>query len=148
MATTAHTIEINASPERVWEMLTTLRYGHLWLAGVTAVQKMSTPDVGPDTTFDMVQAGSTRTAWTVSTWEPPQQLRFSTAEDDAHYSFSLEPTPHGTQVTMEYQKTGRGLGRLLPATGQRRMVQGSLARLKELITFNRDIALIHGVGDE
>ncbi len=148
MATIAYTVEINASPERVWDMLTALRYGHLWLAGVTAVQKISTPDVRLNTTFDIVQAGSTRTAWIVSAWEPPQQLRFSAAEADAHYSFTLEPTQTGTQLTMEYQKTARGLGRLLPAAGQRRFVQSSLARLKELISFNRDIALIHGVGDE
>jgi len=148
MATIAHSVEINASPERVWEMLTALRYLHLWLGDVAAVQKISMPNVQADTTFDLVQAGSTRTSWTVSAWQPPQQLRFSTAEGDTQYSFMLEPTAHGTQLTMEYQKTARGLGRLLPAAGQRRLVQSSLARIKELITFNRDIALIHGVGDE
>jgi uncharacterized protein YndB with AHSA1/START domain len=148
MATIAHTVEINALPERVWDMLTALRYGHLWLADVAGVRNISTVCVQAGTTFEMARGGAQGVVWTVSEWQPPHQLRFSTADGDAHYSFMLEPTPTGTLLTMEYHKTAHGLGRLLPAGGQRRLVRSSLARLNELIAFNRDIALIHGVGDE
>lgn len=148
MPIVADTITIDAAPERVWDMLTALRYGHLWLADVVRVPKISTPSIALDTTFDLVRAPSAKTTWVVSTWQPVQHVGFSTVDGDAHYRFTLEPTNMGTQLTMEYQKTPRGLGRLLPAAAQRRLVQTSLARLRELIVFNRDIALIHGVGDE
>lgn len=148
MPTIADKIEINVPPQRVWELLTALRYAHLWLADATRIQAISTADVGAGTTFEMVRGGSTPAAWIVSAWQPPQQLCFSTTDGDTQYSFTLEPTQTGTLLTMEYQRTGRGLSRLLPVAGQRRLVQRSLARLRDLITFNRDIALIHGVGDE
>jgi uncharacterized protein YndB with AHSA1/START domain len=148
MPTAADTYTIDAAPERVWDMLTALRYAHLWLADVTGVREISTADVGEGTTFDLLRALSAKTTWVVNTWQPVQHVGFSTLDGDTHYRFTLEPTDTGTQLTMEYQKTARGLGRLLPAAAQRRLVQSSLARLKELIVFNRDIALIHGVGDE
>ena len=148
MPTIADTITINAAPERVWDMLTALRYGHLWLADVARVQAISTPEITLDTTFDLVRAGSAKTTWVVSIWQSVQHVGFSTVDGDAHYRFTLEPTDTGTKLMMEYQKTSRGLGRLLPAATQRRLVNTSLARLRDLIAFNRDIALIHGVGDE
>jgi len=148
MPTIADTISINAAPERVWDMLTTLRYGHLWLADVASVQAISTSSIALGTTFDLVRAGSARTTWVVSTWQPVQHIGFSTLDGDAHYRFTLEPTDTGTLLTMASQRSPRGLARLLPAATQRRLVQASLARLKELIVFNRDIAPIHGVGDE
>lgn len=148
MPTITDAITINAAPDRVWDMLTALRYLHLWLAGVARVQALSTPPTALDTQFDLVRVGSAQTTWVVSAWQPVQHVGFSTVEGDAHYRFTLEPTGTGTLLTMETQRSLRGLARLLPAATQRRLVTTSLARLKELIVLNRDIALIHGVGDE
>lgn len=148
MPTLADTTSIDAAPDRVWDMLTAIRYLHLWLADVARVQAISTPEPALDTTFDLVRAGSAKTTWVVSTWQPVQHVGFSTVNGDAHYRFTLEPTDTGTLLTMASERSPRGLARLLPAATQRRLVNTSLARLKELIVFNRDIALLHGVGDE
>ena len=148
MPTIADTISINAAPERVWDLLTALHYAHLWLADVVRVQAISTSPIALDTRFDLVRAGSAKTTWVVSTWQLVQHVGFSAVDGAAHYHFTLEPTDTGTLLTMDLQRSRRGLARLLPAATQRRQVQSSLARLKELIVFNRDIALIHGVGDE
>lgn len=147
MPTIAEHVDIHASPERVWDMLAALRYLHLWLADVAGMQAINTAPVGNGTTFELMRGG-TRAAWTVSMWQPPHLLRFSTVNNDAHYEWTLEPTQTGTQLTMRYERTARSFSRLLPGGSQRRAVHTSLARLNELITFNRDIALIHGVGDE
>ena len=40
------------------------------------------------------------------------------------------------------------LDRFMPAVSRRRALQGSLARLQELIALKGDIKLLQGIGDE
>jgi uncharacterized protein YndB with AHSA1/START domain len=143
------TIDIHASPERVWDMVTALRYLPLWLEGIASVSAISTPESAAGATFELTRKGSSaRGSWIVAEWNPGQFVRLTEYRHDLHYIFELAPIAGGAQLTLTYRWPQRGLAKLLPPTAQRRLVQRSLTKLKELMDFNRDIALLHGIGDE
>ena len=149
MATVYDQIELNAPPERVWAMITALRYLQLWFADVAAVEAISTPHTAAGTRFELRRAnGHAREPWMVAEATPLQHLRFSSMRADVHWIFTLESAGQRTRLTLEYRWRTRGIERFLPHGAQQRLVRNSLTRLNELIVFNRDIALLHGVGDE
>lgn len=138
-----------AMPVRTWEMITALRYLHLWFADVEAVASISTHDVQQGTTFVVTSANAKNHRWIVAECQPPQRLCFHEKDRDAHWIFDLESSEQGTFVSLTHQWSPSGLAaRLMPSTFVHRIVRESLYRLKELIDFNRDIALLHGIGDE
>jgi hypothetical protein len=150
MPSVRNSTAINAAPQRVWDMVTALRYLPLWLANVAAVSAISMPEAAAGTKFELTRPNSALPeAWIVAEWQPLQLLRLTACHHDLHWIAALEPVAQGMQVALEYRWPQRGLAaRILPPTAQRRLVERSLSQLKELIDFNRDIALLHGIGDE
>ena len=145
-----HSVDIRvATPARIWEMITALRYLHLWFADVEEVTSVNSLDIQIGTTFSVTCARAKDHTWTIAEWQPLQCLCFGEQDRATRWIFDLEPTEQGTRVALAHQWARRGFAaRVFPSTSQHRLVSESLIRLKELIDFNRDIALLHGIGDE
>ncbi|HEX6290458.1 MAG TPA: SRPBCC family protein [Herpetosiphonaceae bacterium] len=152
MPVAQHDITLHAPPDRVWAFIIALRYLPLWLSDVAAVQAISTSQTQAGTTFEIVRAGGRGMVehWIVLDWEPPRSLRLTEYHADLHLRLRLEPTAGGTCLAaqLEWRQPRGLLQRLLPPTAQRRTLERSLHRLAELIDLNRDIRLLHGMGEE
>ena len=83
-------------------------------------------------------------------WEPPRHLRLVEYRLGTSLIFVLEPQPEGTRLWLEHGVSpSRGLlDRLMPPVRLQHTVEHMLARLAELFTFNQDIKLLYGMGDE
>ena len=142
---------LNAAPERVWAFIVTLRYLPLWLGDIKSVQAIADAQASVGTTFTALHHRRHHDeSWIVADLSPFHRVRLLAYNHRPEYTFLLDPQAAGTHFTMVYSWPGeRGvLDRLLPPTRQRRMVADSLARLEELFRLNRDIKLLHGMGDE
>jgi hypothetical protein len=132
--------------------MTTLRYLPLWLVDTEAVRAISTPQTQAGTTFEVIRARSRGHVehWIVMDWEPPRSLRLTEYHEDIHLRLRLEPDAAGTRLHAALEwPSPRGLfARFFPPTAQRHLLARSLQRLGELIDLNRDIRLLHGMGDE
>ena len=151
MPTITHEQVLNAPTERVWEFITALRYLPVWMADVTSVREISTPQTAAGTTWSMVRRGRHNLeSWIVADWEPPRRMRLAEYRRDIQLTLRLEPDTDGTRLSIEYEwPSNRGLlDRLLPPTGHRHALERSLARLKELIDLNQDIKLLYGMCHE
>ena len=151
MPTIQDEVVLNAPPGRLWEFPTALRYHPLWMADVSSLQAISTSETVAGTTYTVMRRGRHGPeSWIVAELDPARFLRLSEYRRDVHLRFRLEPLGEGTRLNVEYAWPSRGslLDRLLPQAAQQRMLERSLARLKELVTLNQDIKLLYGMGDE
>ncbi len=142
---------LNAPQDRVWAFLTAPRFYPVWMKDVLSVQAISTPVIGPGTTFVLARRRRhAQESWIVADWEPPRRLRLVEYRLGTSLIFVLEPQPEGTRLWLEHGVSpSRGLlGRLMPPVRLQHTVEHMLARLAELFTFNQDIKLLYGMGDE
>ena len=142
---------VNGAPQRVWDFVTALPYLRVWMAGVVGVTAISTPETAAGTTFELARRGAHRPEeWVVADYDPPRRLRLAEYRQNRQLVLRLEPVAAGTRVLVEEEWPGRRglLDRLMPPTRQRRALQQSLARLRELVRLNQDIKFLHGMGDE
>jgi uncharacterized protein YndB with AHSA1/START domain len=142
---------LNAPQDRVWAFLTTPRFYPIWMEDVVSVQAISTAVIGPGTTFVLARRRRhAQESWIVADWEPPRRLRLAEYRLGTSLIFVLEPQAEGTRLWLEHSvPPSRGLlGRLMPPVRLQRTVEHMLARLAELFTFNQDIKLLYGMGDE
>ncbi len=155
MPTSEATALLPASAQRVWDFVTAVRYWPEWLNGVSAIHAVSTASTRAGTTFEVERAGRhQRDAWIVADWEPPKRVRFTDYHADIQLSFVLAPTEGASElrVEVEWRRPRGPLGSLLAAKvpGGRWAsgIPASLARLEHIFVFNRDVKLLHGIGDE
>ena len=143
-------VSIGAAPDRVWAFVTALRYLPLWLEDVAAVQTISTAQTQAGTTFELARSRGRVEPWIVLDWEPPRSCRLTEYHQDLHLRLRCAPTTAGTQLSAAWEwPAPRGLLQRLRSTApQRQMLQRSLQRLTALFDLNRDIRLLHGMGDE
>jgi hypothetical protein len=143
-------ILISAAPDRVWAFVMTLRYLPLWLEDVAAVQAISTAQTQAGTTFELVRRRGGVEPWIVLDWEPPRSCRLTEYHADLHLRLHCTPAAGGTQLSAQWEwPAPRGLFQRLRSTApQQQMLQRSLQRLTALFDLNRDIRLLHGMGDE
>ena len=142
---------LHASADRAWAFLTAPRFYPVWMEDVASVQAISTPVVGPGTTFVVTRRGRhDQEGWIVADWEPPRRVRLVEYRRGTFLIFTLQPRPEGSRLQIEHGgPPGRGLlGRLMPPLRTERTVERMLARLADLFTLNQDIKLLYGMGDE
>ncbi len=142
---------LDAAPQRVWDFVVTLRWLPSWLGDIRSVQAISDEQASVGTTFTALHhRRHYDESWIVADLSPLHRIRLLAYNRRPEYTFLLDPHAAGTHFTMIYSwPSDRGLlDRLLPPTSQRRMVDDSLARLREIFALNRDIKLLHGMGDE
>jgi len=140
-----------APVNRVWALITTLRYLQVWFSDIAAVQAISTAQTQAGTRFELLRRGQRDAEqWIVAEWEPEQYVRLTAYHRDVHLNFRLKAEGANTQLKLEhaYPNALGIVGRLLPPTRQKALLQVSLNRLHELITLNQDIKLLYGMGDE
>ncbi|MGP6173333.1 SRPBCC family protein [Corynebacterium sp. A21] len=110
-ATTIREIEINASPEQVWEVLTDFESYPVWNPHIITIS--GTPEVGEKLDVEITAGGSTmRFNPTVLTAEPGIELRWLgqvlvPGLFDGEHSFTLTETPAGgTRLVQSEKFTG------------------------------------------
>lgn len=151
MPTAQATTTVSASPDRVWSFITALRFIPQWLDGTRAVHSITTAHTAPGTRFELLREGIREpTRWIVADWQPPTRLRYTEYDRDWQLWIALDPTGLTTRLTLSLDRPAPGglLARLLPDRAAQSLVERSARRLSDIFALNRDIRLLHGVGDE
>lgn len=90
-------IEINTSPEKVWDVLTDFTSWPEWNSGVSDMQFEST--VTPGAVFSW-KGGGLRIVSTIEEVEPPKRIAWTGKALGTHaiHVYTLTPSEHGVQV--------------------------------------------------
>jgi hypothetical protein len=144
--------QLNALPQRVWDFVTAIGFWPRWMEGVVAVEPADAAPIGLNTRFTIRRASQRagREGWLVRTWQPARRVDFVSYTHHIDLRFTLDPhADHTTlRAAISYPNTRGPLGRLLPDMRRAAELGRSLHTLQQMIAFNRDIWLLHGVGDE
>ena len=95
-------VEVAASPESVWEVISDVRRMSEWSPECRKIVVIGSPKQGVGTTF----LGVNRRGWAVwpttskvVRYEPGRALAWKTRESGATWSYELTPTDSGTSIT-------------------------------------------------
>lgn len=147
MSAARREVLLDAAIERVWAFVTTPRVLPQWFNGVERVQAVTTAETASGTRFELTRHGQTET-WIVADWEPPRRVRYTEYRRNIQLWLELAADGPRTRLRASWEAPGSGLLGRLSSARSGAMLERSLARLHELIKFNRDIRLLHGTGDE
>jgi hypothetical protein len=150
MASVQQVVTLNATAERVWAWLVAPRFYPVWMDQVQAVRDISTPEVGPGTTFVLTRRGRhSPEDWIFAEWQYPDHLRLAEYRGKRQIVFHLEGAATETHLALEHEWSSRGLlPALVPSWGKQRSIARTAERLRELFALNQDIKLLYGMGDE
>ncbi len=129
---------INASPERVFAVLSDLSQAREWMPAIQRIEQNTSGSFGLGTSWHEMRNAGKRTMEStirVTTYQPPASLGLLVEAKamTGQLQFSLSPDAAGTKVHYEAEMRGRGLMRLMSGTINRMMAQADadlLARLK------------------
>ena len=95
-------VEVDASPESVWEVISDVRRMSEWSPECRKIVVIGSPKQGVGTTF----LGVNRRGWAVwpttskvVRYEPGKAVAWKTRESGATWSYELTPTDSGTSIT-------------------------------------------------
>src|SRR5512139_3417980 len=95
-------VEVAASPESVWEVISDVRRMSEWSPECRKIVVIGSPKQGVGTTF----LGLNRRGWAmwpttskVVRYEPGKAVAWKTRESGATWSYEITPTPSGTRLT-------------------------------------------------
>lgn len=150
MTQAQYEVELNALRQRVWDFVTAIAFWPRWMDGVAAVELADAGPIGLNTRFGIRRSGrGAREGWLVQAWEPSRRVHFVSYTRHGEFGFTLDADGGHTtlRASIDYPNA-RGLLRLAPNRRRAAALGRSLHTLREMIAFNRDIWLLHGVGDE
>lgn len=150
MSVVQQEIRLNAAADRVWSFVVAPRCFPAWIDDIQMVQNFSASEIAPGTRFEIVRKrGRDPEAWIVAEWEPGQRVRYTAFYLDHQMIFDVRPDGSGSALTMRLEQAESGLfARFVTIPARQAIVARSLANLNNTIIFNRDIMLLHGMGDE
>jgi uncharacterized protein YndB with AHSA1/START domain len=133
------TVEIERTPQSVFDYVTTPALWHTWHPATAAVRDVADrPLVEGETVVEIIaMAGRTTEAlWTVVACEPPRRWQIETdaPKGSARIVYRIEPTPRGCRFhrTLDFRSKGR-LWRMLDSTLTRLfLVRQSARALRQL----------------
>ncbi len=108
MRTFSTTIEIHASPERVWRVMSDVERWHDWTASVTSVTRTSDGPFGLGSTADVKQPKLATAHFVVTAWDPPRGFDW-VARNPAVTAVGrhwIEPTAAGVRVRLGVDFSG------------------------------------------
>jgi len=114
MKTFTTSIDINASPERVWSIMSDVKRWHEWTASITSIEKLDPGalEVGSRATVRQPKLPAAR--WQVTQLEPHRGFTWISTGPGLLVTgrHVIEPTPSGCRVTLAVEYSGT-LGPLL-----------------------------------
>ncbi|MGK0170610.1 MAG: hypothetical protein ACI9W2_002336 [Gammaproteobacteria bacterium] len=102
---------IGQSKSQVWETVTDWTRAHQWMGGVSAVRMRDTGEAGLGSVLAFDVRGTERER-TITRWTPGDAfaLRASRGNVTVVYIYRFEDSPQGTQVRLDIECLGHGLG--------------------------------------
>ncbi|MCL4239938.1 MAG: SRPBCC family protein [Dehalococcoidia bacterium] len=103
-----HSIHINASPDRVWDVISDIDRWPEWTPSVLTVKKVTEGPLAHGTTARVHAKGTPESTWTVSESLPPKSFTWGTKVRGAATTAGhvIEPTDSGAKVTLSLEVRG------------------------------------------
>ncbi len=113
-------IDIRATPERVWQIMSDIERWPEWTPSVLSVQKLTAGPLRQGTTARVRAKGTPESTWTVSESIPPKSFTWGTSVRGAATTAGhiIEPAPSGSRVTLSIQIGGIAAALLKPVLGR------------------------------
>jgi uncharacterized protein YndB with AHSA1/START domain len=108
MRTFSTTIEIGASPEQVWRVMSDVERWHEWTASITSVTPTSAGPFGLGSTADVKQPKLAKAHFVVTAWDPPRGFDW-VAKNPAVTALGrhwIERTATGARVRLAVEFSG------------------------------------------
>ena len=96
------TVTIDASPERVWAVLSDVERWHEWTASITSVTPLDAGAFGAGSRARVKQPGFPAATWTVTEWSPDENFTWTARAPGVTTvaDHGLTPGPDGTTTTL------------------------------------------------
>lgn len=103
-----HSIAINATPDRIWQVMSDIERWPEWTPSVLSVKKLTDGPLARGTTARVHARGTPESTWTVSDSTPAKSFTWGTKVRGAVTSAGhvIEPTDSGSRVTLSIQIGG------------------------------------------
>ncbi|HMO95360.1 MAG TPA: SRPBCC family protein [Tepidiformaceae bacterium] len=103
-----HTIEIHASPEAIWDVLTDLERWPHWTPSVRSLKPLTDGKFDAGTQARVHPAGSAESTWTVTLIDPGRSFRWATRVRGAATigDHIIAPVENGARVTLAIEVHG------------------------------------------
>ena len=104
----SETIEIAASPERVWAVMSDLERWPEWTASMTSVEQLDTGPLGVGSRVRVKQPRLAEARFRITRWEPAQGFDWIAPNPavTANAGHSIEAIPRGSRVTLSVEFSG------------------------------------------
>lgn len=115
-----HSIDINATPDRVWEVMSNIDRWPDWTPSVLSVKKLTSGPLAPGTEARVHARGAPESLWTVSEAVPARSFTWGTKVRGAATTAGhvIEPMPSGSRVTLSVEIGGIAAALLKPVLGR------------------------------
>jgi uncharacterized protein YndB with AHSA1/START domain len=137
-----HTVQIDADPDTVWQVLMDVRSWPEWTASMTWLLPVEPKPLAEGSEVQVKQPRLKATVWTITAFDAGRSFtwRNSGAGVTTEADHELVPTPDGTSVTLRIRQSGwlSGLSGLVGGAAIRKYVameaDGLKARAEERVT--------------
>lgn len=116
-----HSIDISATPDRVWDVMSEIERWPEWTPSVLSVKKLSDGPLARGTTARVHAKGAPESTWTVSESLPARSFTWGTKARGAVTTAGhvIETAPSGSRVTLSIEIGGVAAALLKPILGKR-----------------------------
>lgn len=113
-------IDISATPERVWDVMADIERWPHWTPSIISVKKRSDGPFGTGTTATVRAKGTPESTWTVTEATPARSFTWDTKVRGASTSAGhvIQPTASGSRVTLSVEIAGIAATLLKPILGR------------------------------
>lgn len=117
----SRSVEIPATPEHVWNIVSDVVNWSAWTATVSSTRILDVIDLGVGARAIVVQPGSGARTWSIDEWSPPASFAWSTRVGSVRMKADhrLSPSDLGTRVELSIEMSGPGARILAAASGSR-----------------------------
>ena len=108
MRTFSRTIDIHASPARVWAIMSDVERWHEWTASVTRIERLDGDPIRVGSRIRVKQPKLATAVFEVTAWQPDRGFDWVTrnAAVTASARHTIEPIGHGSRVTLSVTFSG------------------------------------------
>jgi hypothetical protein len=101
-------IDINASPERVWEVMSDVERWHEWTASITSVERLTPGPLGTGSKARVRQPRLLPAVFEITKWDPPRSFEWVTRSGGvtAVARHSVAPTDAGARARLAVEFSG------------------------------------------
>jgi uncharacterized protein YndB with AHSA1/START domain len=103
-----HSIDIEASPERVWEVMADIERWPEWTSSIISIEKLTEGDLAVGTRARVHALGAPESEFTVTSAEPGNSFTWETRVRGARSiaGHVIEPTASGSRATLSIEVGG------------------------------------------